>query len=215
MSPPIAIIKIRRSIVSPPNYLYQFLGILTSLLYAEKDEMRYTMIEVICMEKYLDKMPVIAKTAKVFSGARVVGDVTLKDYVGVWFNAVLRGDMSEIVVGENTNIQDGVIVHTNTDLPTIIGKDVTIGHNAIVHAVTIEDGALIGMGSIILDGAVIGKQALVGAGCLVPPGKKVPERTLVVGNPMKIVKTLSDDELDEIRRNKDYYVSLLSKYHTE
>ncbi len=166
------------------------------------------------MEKYLDKEPKIAPTAKVFTGARVVGDVTLKDYVGVWYNAVLRGDMSEIIVGENTNIQDGVIVHTNTDLPTHIGKNVTIGHNAIVHAVTIEDGALIGMGSILLDGAVIGKNALVGAGCLVPPGKRVPERTLVVGNPMKIIKTLSDEEIASVHKNKDYYVRLLAKYHT-
>ena len=167
------------------------------------------------MEKYLDKTPKIDISAKVFTGARVVGDVTLHANVGVWYNAVLRGDMSEIIVGENTNIQDGAIVHTNKDLPTHIGKDVTIGHNAIVHAVTIEDNALIGMGSILLDGAHIGKYALVGAGCLVPPGKKVPERTLVVGNPMRIIKELSDQELEEIRKNKDYYVSLLSKYHAE
>ena len=175
--------------------------------------MRYTSGEVRKVEKYLDKQPKIAKTAKVFTGARIVGDVTLNDNVGVWYNAVLRGDMSEIVVGENTNIQDGVIVHTNKNLPTYIGKDVTIGHNAIIHAVTIEDGALIGMGSILLDGAVIGKQALVGAGCVVPPGKKVPERTLVVGNPMKVIKTLSDKEIEGMVQNKEYYVNLLSKYH--
>ena len=165
------------------------------------------------MEKYLDKTPTISKHAKVFSGAQVVGDVTIKDYVGVWYNAVLRGDMAPIVIGENTNVQDGAIVHTNIDMPTFIGKNVTIGHGAIIHAATVEDAALIGMGSIILDGALIGKNALVAAGCVVPPGKKVDPKTLVMGNPMKVVKTLSEDDIKAILKNKDYYVKLLNDYH--
>lgn len=164
------------------------------------------------IQTYKGKTPHVSETASIFDGARVIGDVTLNDYVGVWYNAVIRGDMDRVVIGENTNIQDGAIIHTNTNMPTIIGKNVTVGHGAIIHAATVEDEALIGMGSIILDQAIVGKHALVAAGCVVPPGKKVPEKTLVVGNPMKIVKTLSDEDIRAILDNKDFYVQLLKDY---
>ncbi|MFH5882641.1 gamma carbonic anhydrase family protein [Liberiplasma polymorphum] len=164
------------------------------------------------MEKYLDKSPTISPSAKVFSGAQIIGDVTLKDNVGVWYNAVLRADMAPIVIGENTNVQDGTIIHTDVDTPTIIGKDVTIGHGAIIHAATVSDGALIGMGSIILNNAHIGEHALVAAGTVVPPGKKVEPKTLVMGNPMKVIKTLSAEEIAQILANKNHYVKLLTEY---
>ena len=163
--------------------------------------------------KYLDKTPKIDPSSKIFPGALVIGDVTVGKSVGIWYNAVLRGDMAKITIGDYTNIQDGVIVHTNTDLPTYIGSNVTVGHNAIIHAATVQDGALIGMGSIILDGAIVESEALVAAGCLVPPNKIVKSRTLVVGNPMKEVKTLSEKELEAIKNNKDVYVSLLNDYN--
>ena len=161
---------------------------------------------------YLDKKPDIAPSVKIFPGAIVAGEVTIKDNVSIWFNAVIRGDMAPVAIGRNTNIQDGVVVHTNTDLPTSIGDNVTVGHNAIIHAATVEDDALIGMGATILDGAVIGRQAMVAAGCLVPPGKIVPERTLVVGNPMRIVRELTDKEIANNHVNMEKYLQMMADY---
>jgi len=120
--------------------------------------------------------------------------------------------MSYVRIGDQTNIQEGTIIHTNKNLPTIIGKNVTIGHQAIIHAATIEDGALIGMGSIILDGAIIKKDAMVAAGTLVPPGKIVESKTLVMGNPMKVVRTLLDKDLESMKSNNAFYVNLLEDY---
>lgn len=164
------------------------------------------------IEKYRNKSPKISKTAKVFKNAVIAGDVTLHDFVNVWYNVTLRGDMASITILENTNIQDNCIVHTNTNSPTHIGRNVTVGHGAIIHAATVKDNALIGMGSIILDGAVIGESSLVGAGCVVPPHKIVPDRTLVIGNPMKIIRELTDDEIEGIKANADEYLKLMSEY---
>lgn len=164
------------------------------------------------MINYLDKRPSVPSTSKIFEGAKVIGDVRLGNYVGIWFNCVLRGDIAPISIGDYTNIQDGTIIHTDTDAPTTIGNHVTVGHQAIIHAATVHDHALIGMGSIILDKAIIGAYALVAAGTVVPPGKKVPEKTLVMGNPMKIVRLLTDEEIESIKVNKDRYVNLLGDY---
>ncbi len=164
------------------------------------------------LEKYLDKSPKIAETAKVFKNAILAGDVTISDNVSVWYNVTIRGDMAPVTILENTNIQDNCVIHTNLNLPTFIGKNVTVGHGAIIHAATIKDNCLIGMGSIILDGAVIEENALVGAGCVVPPNKTVPANTLVVGNPMKIIRKLTENELIEIEKNKDYYLKLMQEY---
>lgn len=161
---------------------------------------------------YQNKKPQIDKDAKVFDGAQIIGAVSLAKNVGVWFNAVLRADMDKIVVKDNTNIQDGAIIHTDENQPTIIGKNVTIGHKALIHAATIEDGALIGMGSIILNGAIVEKEALVGAGAVVPPGKIIKARTLVVGNPAKTIKTLSEKDIESIQDNTNHYVALLKSY---
>ena len=164
------------------------------------------------IKAFKNNTPIIAKTAKIFDGAHVIGDVLIGEHVGIWFNATLRGDMEKITVGDRTNIQDHAVIHTSVGYPTMIGADVTIGHQAIIHAATVEDGALIGMGSIILDGAVVHKNALVAAGTVVPPGKHVPENTLVMGNPMKIIKTLDEKARLDIMRNKDHYVNLLKEY---
>ncbi len=154
----------------------------------------------------------IDKTVFVADGAKIIGNVTIKKYASVWFNTVIRSDMAEVIIGERTNIQDLVVIHDNDGIKTIIGDDVTVGHNAIIHGATIGNGALIGMGSIILDGATVGAGALVAAGCVVPPNKIVPARHLVVGNPMKIVKELSDADVQAILDNKDHYVRLSGLY---
>lgn len=164
------------------------------------------------LEEHNGNYPTISKKAKVFQNACISGDVTIKDYVNIWYNVSIRGDMAKVVIEENTNIQDNSVIHTNLNLPTHIGKNVTVGHNAIIHACTVNDNCLIGMGSILLDGCVIGEGALVGAGCVVPPNKTVPPRTLVVGNPMKIIRELKDSELEAMKQNKDYYLKLMSEY---
>jgi len=161
---------------------------------------------------YHKNQPVIAESAVIFPLVTITGDVTIGERVNIWFSATLRGDMAKITVGDQTNIQDNAVIHTNTGLPTIIGRNVTIGHGAIVHAATIEDDALIGMGAIILDGAIVLKGAMVGAGCVIPPGKVVPERTLVVGNPMRIVRELSEKELLANQDNVNYYLKLSQEY---
>ncbi len=158
------------------------------------------------------KKPKIHPSAKILAGAIVIGDVTIRENVNIWYNAVVRGDMARITIDENTNIQDGVVVHTDTGMPTVIGKNITIGHGAIIHACTIEDDALIGMGSIILDGAIVRRGAMVAAGCLVPPNKVVPEYSLVVGNPMRIVRQLTEEEIEANRANVEAYLKLVSEH---
>jgi len=154
----------------------------------------------------------IDKTVFVAEGAKIIGNVTIEENVNIWFNVVIRSDMSSISIGKNTNVQDLVCIHDNIDQPTIIGENVTIGHSAIIHAATIEDNALIGMGATVLDGAVIESGALVGAGAVIPPGKVIPARHLVVGNPMKIIRPLTSDEIKGIELNKDYYIKLAQQY---
>lgn len=163
-------------------------------------------------EHYKYSTPTIASTAKIFESAVLSGDITVSENVNIWFNASLRGDMAPIFIGENTNIQDNAVVHTNLNLPTHIGKNVTVGHGAIIHACTVKDNCLIGMGSILLDGCVIGEGSLIGAGALIPPGKIIPQNVLVVGNPMKIVRELTPSEQQAMAKNKEYYIELMRNY---
>jgi len=146
------------------------------------------------LETFLRKKPALGKNVYIAKGAVVLGDVTLGDNASVWYNAVLRGDINRIVVGEGSNIQDNAVLHLADDFPCILGKFVTVGHSAIVHACTIGDETLIGMGAIILDGAEIGEQCLIGAKALVTQGMKIPPGSLVLGSPAKIVKTLFAEE---------------------
>lgn len=162
--------------------------------------------------KFKDKYPTVHESAKVFQNAVISGDVTLDANVNVWFNVSMRGDMAPISIGENTNIQDNSVIHTSLNNPTMIGKNVTVGHGAIIHACTVEDDCLIGMGSIILDGAIVKKGALIGAGAVIPPNKVIPEYSLVVGNPMKIVKTLSEAAVKANLDNLNHYLTLMNEY---
>ncbi|CAN5616451.1 gamma carbonic anhydrase family protein [soil metagenome] len=144
--------------------------------------------------------PRLHPTAYVVPGATVVGDVSLGEGSSVWYGAVLRGDINRIVVGAWTNIQDCAVVHLADDFPAIIGELVTIGHHAIVHACTIGDEVLVGMGAIILDGAEVGARSIIGANALVTAGMIIPAGSLILGSPARVMRQLSIDEQSGIKR---------------
>ena len=154
---------------------------------------------------YKDKTPRIDPSAYVAPGAVVIGDVVISAGVSVWFNAVIRGDVEPIVIREGSNIQDGVVVHTDPGYPCDVGENVTVGHNAILHGCQINPGVTIGMGATVLTGAVVGESALVAAHALVLEGAEVEPRTLVAGVPAKPRRSLSDDEIARLLRNTERY----------
>lgn len=155
-----------------------------------------------------DLVPQIADTAWVAPTADLVGKVVLQAESSVWYLAVLRADIVPITLGERSNLQDGVIVHTDDGQPATIGSGVSVGHRAVLHGCTIEDDCLIGMGSIILNGATIGTGSLVAAGAVVQEGAVIPPRSLVAGVPGKVRRELTDEDLARIRANADAYVGL-------
>jgi carbonic anhydrase/acetyltransferase-like protein (isoleucine patch superfamily) len=153
--------------------------------------------------------PTLSAGAWVAPGAVVVGDVTLGVDASVWYGCVLRGDVNAIRIGRSTNVQDGAVLHvTRKRFQTEVGDEVSIGHRAVVHGCRVGDGALIGIGAIVLDGAEVGEGALVGAGAIVTPGKVIPPRTLVVGIPARVVRTLDDEEMKLQRERTVHYVEL-------
>ena len=158
------------------------------------------------LNTFVCRKPVLGQGVYLAKGAVVFGDVTLGEQSSVWYNAVLRGDIQRIVVGHHTNIQDNAVIHLADDLPCLIGSWVTVGHSAIVHACTVGDECLIGMGSVILDGAVIGAQCLIGAKALVTPGTQIPEGSLVLGSPAKVVRPLTGQERATLRVWAEKYV---------
>ena len=167
--------------------------------------------------RFLFVQPQIDPAAYVSPHAVVIGDVRLAAHASIWPMAVLRGDINFIEIGEGSNIQDGSIVHLADDLPVRVGKLVTVGHRAILHACTVEDECLIGMGATILDGAVIGKGSIIGAHALVTKGMQIPPGSLVLGTPAKVVRALSPEEIADIRTWADHYIALgpLHKMHFE
>lgn len=144
-------------------------------------------------------------------GAYVGGDVTLGNQIGIWYNAVVRGDSGSITIGDKSNVQDNCTIHTDPGYNVVIGEKVTIGHNAIVHGCTIGDNTIVGMGSILLNGAVIGKNCIIGAGALVTGKTVIPDNSLAFGNPAKVIRQLTDDEIESNHRNALHYVELLQK----
>jgi len=167
--------------------------------------------------RFLFVQPQIDPSAYVAAQAVIIGDVRLAAHSSVWPTAVLRGDINFIEIGEGSNIQDGSVVHLADDLPVIVGKLVTVGHRAILHACTVEDECLIGMGATILDGAVIGKGSIIGAHALVTKGTRIPPGSLVMGTPAKVVRSLQPEEIADIRHWADHYIELapLHKTHFE
>ena len=147
----------------------------------------------------------IAEWVYIAEGARIVGDVTIGEDSSVWYNAVIRGDSNSIVIGENTNVQDNAVLHTSHDHGITIGDNVTIGHGAIVHGCAIGNNVLIGMGAIVLDGAIVEDNCIIGAGALVTQNKVMPTGSLVLGNPAKVVREISEEEKNAILENADEY----------
>jgi carbonic anhydrase/acetyltransferase-like protein (isoleucine patch superfamily) len=159
--------------------------------------------------------PQIDPDAWIAPNATVIAQVVLGAHVTVWWNCTLRGDTDQIVVGENTNIQDNSVIHTDPGLVVNIGRDVTIGHRVILHGCTIGDGSLIGMGATLLNRSVIGKNCLIGANTLIPEGKIIPDRSLVVGSPGKIVRELTDEEVARLASSAQRYVANGKRYREE
>ena len=145
-------------------------------------------------------------------GARVIGNVEIGKDSSVWFNAVIRADLDEVKIGENSNVQDNAVIHTSEGFGVSIGDNVTIGHGAIVHGCTIKNNVMIGMGAIVLNGAVIEENCIIGAGTLVTQGKVIPAGSLAFGNPVKIVRQLTDDEIKSILDNAISYVNEANEY---
>ena len=159
-----------------------------------------------------DQSPRIHPTAFVAAGAVIAGNVTLEEDASVWFNAVVRGDINSISIGERTNIQDGCILHVTNTFPVRIGKDVTVGHRAVVHGCIIEDESLVGMGAVILDNAHIGPNALVAAGALILEGAEVPGGSLAAGVPARVIRKLTDAEKERIRASSRHYVEYAKSF---
>lgn len=165
------------------------------------------------LDRYLQKKPRLGDGVYIANGAVVMGDVTLGDHSSVWFNAVLRGDINRIEVGHHSNIQDNAVIHLADEFPCLIGNWVTVGHSAIVHACRVGDESLIGMGAVILDGAEVGNQCLIAAKSVVTPATKIPDGSLVVGTPGKVLRALSNEERGSLKHwaakyvwNAEYYL---------
>lgn len=161
------------------------------------------------------KSPRIDPAAWIAPNATVIGDVHLAAGSSIWWNAVLRGDNDIIAIGENTNVQDGSVMHTDQGTPLTLGRDITVGHMVMLHGCTVGDGSLIGIGSIILNRAIIGRNCLIGANSLIPEGKTIPDRSLVMGSPGKVVRELTDDEVAHLLAAAQHYVDNALRYRDE
>ena len=157
-------------------------------------------------------MPSIHPTAFIHPAAIVLGDVTLGAHVSVWPTAVIRGDSDRIVIGDDSNVQDGTVVHVDHGIPTIIGKRVAIGHRAIVHGATIEDDCLIAMGAVLLNGVHVGTGSIIGAGAVCAEGLRVPANSVVLGVPGRIVRQTRPDERERINATVASYLELQERY---
>ncbi len=164
------------------------------------------------IHEYRGWRPDIGPNVFIADGAQIIGRVKLGADVNIWFNAVLRGDVQAIQVGSRTNIQDNSTVHVDYEHPTIIAEDVTIGHGVIVHGCTIERQVLVGMNAVLLTGCTIGWGSIIGANALVTEGKVIPPRSLVLGSPGRVVRTITDEELEELAASARHYVEEAGHY---
>jgi len=161
---------------------------------------------------YKNFTPELGEDVFVSPGSYVIGQVKVGARSSLWFGAVARGDLDQITIGAESNLQDNVTVHVDEGEPVTIGNRVTVGHNVVLHGCTVEDGVLIGMGSVILNGALLGRDSLVAAGSLITPGTVIPPRSLVMGSPGKVVRELNDDQLPSVDAMYRRYLNLAVNY---
>ena len=164
------------------------------------------------VDRYLEHVPTAGKDVLIAPGAVVVGDVQLGQDVSVWYGAVLRGDLAPVVIGPGSNIQDGSVLHVGDNAPCIVGRDVVVGHRAMLHGCRIEDACLVGMQATVLDDVVVGQGSIVGAGALITQRTVIPPRSLVLGSPARVVRTLTEDDEQFHRALAAKYVRLKENY---
>jgi carbonic anhydrase/acetyltransferase-like protein (isoleucine patch superfamily) len=179
-------------------------------LSCEKFEARY--VQCMAIETFEGIAPEIAPSVFVAGSADVIGRVKIGDEASIWYNTTLRGDINEIVIGPKSNIQDNAVVHLADDYGAYIGEFVTVGHGAIIHACTVKDEVLVGMGACILDGAVIGERSIIGAHALVTGGMEIPPGSLVLGSPARVVKTLDKKKQEGIKYWAEKYVKVSRRF---
>ncbi|KAA8751385.1 MULTISPECIES: gamma carbonic anhydrase family protein [Paenibacillus] len=163
---------------------------------------------------YKGLQPQLHPSVYMAEGAKLIGDLRMGEESSVWFNAVLRADLAPIIIGKRCNIQDNVVGHVNTDQPLIVGDDVSVGHTAIIHGCRIGTGSLIGMGAILLNGAEIGEYTLIGAGSVVTENSNIPPYTLALGTPAKVIRELTDADLERMSRTSLGYVTKGKEYRS-
>jgi carbonic anhydrase/acetyltransferase-like protein (isoleucine patch superfamily) len=155
--------------------------------------------------RYGERVPAVHENVFVAPNASVIGSVVLAENVSVWFGATIRGDNDVITLGKNSNVQEGAVLHTDPGLKLTVGENVTIGHQAMLHGCTIGDGSLIGIQAVVLNGAVIGKSCLVGAGAVITENKVFPDRSLIVGAPARVVRQLTDEDVENLLKSAQIY----------
>ena len=161
-----------------------------------------------------DRVPVLKGDNYVAPNASVIGSVVLERGANVWWNVTIRGDNDLITLGENVNIQDGSVLHTDEGVPLTLEKDVSVGHMVMLHGCTVKEGSLIGIKAVVLNHAVIGRECLIGANTLIAEGKVIPDRSLVLGSPGRVVRTLTDDDVKMIRGIAQHYVDNARRYQS-
>jgi carbonic anhydrase/acetyltransferase-like protein (isoleucine patch superfamily) len=158
--------------------------------------------------------PRIGAGAWVADSAQVIGNVELAENASVWFGAILRGDTEPLTIGRGSNVQDGSVLHADVGHPVVIGENVTVGHQVVLHGCTVGDGSLIGIQAVVLNGAKIGRHCLVGAGALVTEGKEFPDGSMIIGSPAKVVRQLTPEQIARLQRSAEHYVSNAKRFAT-
>jgi len=164
------------------------------------------------IKDFENNTPIMHENSWVADNAVLIGKVILEKDVNIWFNVVLRGDIETIKIGEGSNVQDGSVFHTDPSCPLTLGKNVTVGHMVMLHGCLVDDNTLIGIGSTILNKTKIGKNCIIGANTLIPENKIIPDRSLVLGSPGKVIRQVTDKEIEEIKENAKHYVENYKKY---